>query len=196
MVFFAIHTSTKRFTDKYGDSLEVDLPWYEKLLQTVFIVLEWADILGDFTYLLYFPHSSVVIIWVICFSIFVPIGASIIALNAERNYGVSGSLKYYYGFAVYGNCNPVFRILVVVITAVFENLVQMLCLLVDSFSLGTRWSAFQAGKAILGFILYSKSVGEIIGVRISVGAPMLAAVLIVFVPLYILPSLMVYYVFA
>ena len=194
MVFFAIHNSTKRFTDKYGDSLEVDLPWYEKLLQTVFIVLEWADILGDFTYLLYFPHSSVVIIWVICFSIFVPIGASILLLSDK--YGVLGSLKYYYGFAVYGKCDPGARIGVVIITAVFENLVQMLCLLVDSFSLGTRWSAFQAGKAILGFILYSKSVGEIIGVRISVGAPMLAAVLIVFVPLYILPSLMVYYVFA
>jgi len=71
----------------------------------------------------------------------------------------------------------------------------MFCLLIDSFSLGTRWSAFQAGKAILGFILYSKSVGEIIGMFISFGAPAMLAPAFFFI-LYFLPSLMIYYVFA
>ena len=36
----------------------------------------------------------------------------------------------------------------------------MICLYFDSFSIGTRWTAFYAGKAILSFVLYSKSVGE------------------------------------
>jgi len=39
----------------------------------------------------------------------------------------------------------------------------MICLYLDSFTVGTRWTAFQAGKAILSFVLYSKSAGEIMG---------------------------------
>ena len=82
-----------------------------------------------------------------------------------------------------------------------ENLVQMLCLLIDSFALGTRWSAFQAGKVILGFVLYSKSLGEFIGFALKFGEEcltldnFLAAVILIVIPLYIVPCIIIYSIF-
>jgi len=68
----------------------------------------------------------------------------------------------------------------------------MICLYADSFTVGTRWSAFQAGKAILSFILYSKSAGEIMGALAKIDSPDGAPLACMwFIALYVTPCLII-----
>jgi len=90
------------------------------------------------------------------------------------------------------------RLLSVAAIAVFENLTQTLILHVDSFAVGSRWSAFQAAKAILSFLLYSKTVGEVVGgvAKSDDGDNvMIFGSAFLFIILYIVPSALIYHIF-
>ena len=67
---------------------------FDKRLAVIFTVLEVLDILGDFYYLLCFPHSSLIIVWILCFSIFFPPGLIIAAQGGLSKENGGGSLIY------------------------------------------------------------------------------------------------------
>jgi len=71
----------------------------------------------------------------------------------------------------------------------------MICLYLDSFTVGTRWTAFQAGKAILSFVLYSKSAGEIMGALGKVGGEGIVGAVCIFMALWGGPAIVINVIF-
>jgi len=102
----------------------------EKLLQIVFIGLEGVDMIGDVTYLLYFPHCSLWVIWILSYSLFMPFAFTcIITLksretNEGRDRGILYAVAMYFGLTIIfsENHDQNQRLAVVGFIAVGENL--------------------------------------------------------------------------
>jgi len=78
----------------------------------------------------------------------------------------------------------------------------MLCLHIDSFSIGSRWNAFLASKALLSFILYSKTIGELMATMVKTAfkngpdRPVaLGFTALAFLGGYVFPSMLIYIIF-
>ena len=72
------------------------MPTPALILQAVFIVLEFVDLFGDITYLLYFPHCSIWIIWILCYSLFIPFAfcCLIAHIDADESDGKKGGITH------------------------------------------------------------------------------------------------------
>ena len=115
---------------------------YEKALALSFVGLEIVDLFGDITYLVYYPHASLVFVVILCFSLFIPFSFALVIKYKDE--GMTGTVLYYFGLAVLNDTTfePVNRLLIVLSIDFFENLTQMIILHIDSFAVGSRWSAF------------------------------------------------------
>jgi len=76
LVFFASKTKSFDDLDKKGATISR----YEKALALSFVGLEMLDLIGDITYLIFFPHSSLLIVWFLCFSLFIPFTITLLLL--------------------------------------------------------------------------------------------------------------------
>jgi len=102
----------------------------EKLLQIVFIGLEGVDMIGDVTYLLYFPHCSLWVIWILSFSLFLPFALTCyltLAFRKERggeDNGIMYAVAMYFGLTIIfsEHHDQTQRLMVVGFIAVGENL--------------------------------------------------------------------------
>jgi len=86
--------------------------------------LEFLDIFGDITYLLYFPHSSVAIVWVLCFALFLPMAFSFFYAWLNGFISPTMTIKIYFGMSLLSeDFNAWNRLVMVCMIAIFENIV-------------------------------------------------------------------------
>jgi len=94
----------------------------DKYLSIVFTGLEILDLIGDLSYLLFFPHSSAVIVWLLCFSLCLPFGFTFLVVTQDN--GPLDAIKFYIRLNVFDKKTvPLTRLLIIGGIAVVENLV-------------------------------------------------------------------------
>ena len=123
----------------------------------------FADKYKDILYTVRFPHSDAYVTFFLWFSLSAPF---VLIYIFDGNF--CHSLKVYFSLdVIWDNSNKkisgLTRLGIFTIIAVYENLIQILCQLIDMFYFGHRVQAYQGFIPILGFFMISKVVGYITG---------------------------------